>query len=110
MQRFEYRVPRFSCDLPVQLTVNDSTQTARCTEISTTGMKLEIGQPQQVNSFGKVSVCRDEHTLELLVRFAYVQETQAGLDLICTSDADRKTLAALVESVTAVRGERVWAI
>jgi hypothetical protein len=107
MHRFEYRDPRFSCDLLVQLNFNDSMLTARCTEISNKGMKVEIGQPQRVNSFGKVSMSRDGQTIEFQARFAYVQDTEAGLDLICTSDTDRKTMVDLVESVAAVRGGRV---
>jgi len=110
MQRFEYRDPRFSCDISVQLKFNDSTFTARCTEISNCGMKVEIEHPPQANSVGKVSVSREGHTIELQARFAFVQETQAGLDLIYTSDTDRKMMADLVESVVAVRGGKVRSI
>jgi hypothetical protein len=110
MQRFEYRDPRFSCDLLVQLNFNDSTLTARCTEISNRGMKVEIERPQQANSFGKVSVSREGRTIEFQARFAYVQETQAGLDLICASDTDRKTMLDLVESVVMVRGGTIKSI
>jgi hypothetical protein len=110
MQRFEFRDPRFSCDLPVQLNFDDSTLTARCTEISKKGMKVEIGHPQRVNSLGKVSVSREGHTIEFPARFAYVQESQAGLDLIHSSDTDRKMMAALVESVATVRGGRVKSV
>ncbi|MGA2849156.1 MAG: PilZ domain-containing protein [Terracidiphilus sp.] len=107
MQRFEFRDPRFSCDLPVQLDFNDSKLTARCTEISNKGMKVEIEQPLRANSFGKVSMNREGQTIEFQARFAYVRETQAGLDLIYTSDRDRKTMVGLVESVLAVQGSRV---
>jgi hypothetical protein len=110
MQRFEFRDPRFSCDLPVQLNFNDSTLTARCTEISNKGMKVEMGQPQRVNSFGKVSVNREGHTIEIQARFAYVQENNAGLDLIYTSDSEQKTMVDLVESVVAVRRGKVSTI
>lgn len=110
MQRFEFRDPRFSCDLPVRLNFNDSTLTARCTEISIKGMKVEIGQPQQFNSFGKVSVNREGHTIELQARMAYVQETSVGLDLIYSSDTDRKTMVDLVESLVPVRDSKVRSI
>lgn len=110
MQRFEFRDPRFSCDLPVQLNFNDSMLTVRCTEISNKGMKVEIEDPQPVNSFGKVSVSRDGRIFEFQARFAYVQETEAGLDLIYTSDTERKTMVDLVESVAAVRGHGVRSI
>jgi len=110
MQRFEFRDPRFSCDLPVQLNFNDSTLTARCTEISNKGMKVEIGHPQQVNSLGRVSVSCEGHTIEFQARFAYVQETKAGLDLICTSDTEQKTMVDLVESIVGIRGGKVRSI
>ena len=107
MHRFEFRDPRFSCEIPVQLEFDDSKLTARCTEISYKGMKVEIGQPLRANSFGKVSMSREGQTIEFQARFAYVRETQAGLDLIYTSDRDRKTMVGLVESVLAVQGSRV---
>jgi len=110
MHRFEFREPRFPCDLPVELDFNDLKVTARCTEISNNGMKVEIGQPQSVNSLGKVSMRHEGHTIEFQARFAYVDETEAGLDLIYTSDTDRKTMVDLVESVVAVRGGTVRSI
>ena len=104
MQRFEFRNPRFSCDIPVQLNFNDSTLTARCTEISYKGMKVEIQHPQRVGSLGKVSVNREGQTIEFQARFAYVQDTNAGLDLIYTSEIEQKTMVDFVESVVSVRG------
>ena len=73
-------------------------------------MKVEIGQPQQFNSFGKVSVNREGHTIELQARMAYVQETSVGLDLIYSSDTDRKTMVDLVESLVPVRDSKVRSI
>lgn len=110
MQRFEYRGPRFSCDLPVLLTINDSTQPVRCTEISGTGMKLEIGQPHEINCLGLVSILHQGRALEFRVRIVHVGETHTGLDLIYSSDADRKRMADLIESLTAVRGVKIRAV
>lgn len=110
MQRFEYRGPRFSCDLPLLLTINDSTQPVRCTEISETGMKLEIGQPHVVNCLGLVSILHEGRAMEFRVRIVHVGETHTGLDLIYSSDADRKRMADLIESLTAQRGVKLRAI
>lgn len=110
MQRFEYRGPRFSCDLPVQLIVNDATLSVRCTEISKTGMKLEMGHPQEINSIGKVSIIRNDRTLEFRVRFAHVGQTHAGLDVIYSSNGDREAMDHLIDSVTAAQGARVRCI
>jgi hypothetical protein len=110
MQRFEFRGPRFSCDLPVQLTVNDSTQAVRCTEISETGMKLESALPHEINSIGTVSILHEDRALEFRVRVVHVGATHAGLDVIYSSDADRKKMAELVEFLSAVRGVKVRTI
>lgn len=107
MQRFEFRGPRFPCDLSVQLTVDNSTQTVRCIEVSETGMKLEIGLPPRINSIGLVSILRETRTLEFRVRIVHVGETHAGVDLIYSTDADRKMMADLIESLTAERGVKV---
>jgi hypothetical protein len=96
--------------MSVQLKFNDSILTARCTEISNSGMKVEVEHPLQANSVGKVSVSREGQTIEFQARFAFVQDTEAGLDMIYTSDSDRKMMADLVESVVAVRGGKARSI
>jgi hypothetical protein len=106
MKRFEYRRPRISCDLPVELTVRDSTLSARCTQISKSGMKLEIGQPQEVNSFGKVSVSHQGRRLEVRVRFVHAEETHAGVDFIYLSADDQEAMANLVDSLATLAGVR----
>jgi hypothetical protein len=70
-------------------------------------MKLEIGRPQEINSIGMVSIVREGRAQEYRVRIVHVGETHTGVDLIYSSDADRKTLADLIESLTAVRGVKV---
>jgi hypothetical protein len=70
-------------------------------------MKLEIGLPLEINSVGMVSILREGRTLEFRVRIVHVGETHAGVDLIYSSDADRKTMAELIESLTAERGVKV---
>ncbi|MGA3049983.1 MAG: PilZ domain-containing protein [Terracidiphilus sp.] len=107
MHRFEYREPRFTCDLPVRLTVQDSTLTGRCTEIGKAGMKLEIEAPPEPNSFGKVSMSYEDRTLEVRVRLVHVGETHAGLDFIYSSDKERQAMANLVETVAVLQCGKV---
>lgn len=107
MHRFEYREPRFSCDLPVRLTIQDSTLIGRCTEIAKAGMKLEIEAALEPNSFGKVSMSYEDKTLEVRVRFVHVCETHAGLDFIYSSDKERKAMANLVETVAILQNGKV---
>ena len=106
MKRFEFRGPRITCDLPVELTIGGSTLPVRCTEISKSGMKLEVGKPQEVNSFGKVSMSHDSHQLEFRVRFVHAEENHVGVDFIYLSAADRKSMASLVDSLAAPGGEK----
>jgi hypothetical protein len=73
-------------------------------------MKLEVEQPQEVNSLGKVSVTREGQTLEFRARVAHTDETQAGLDLICSTEEDRKTIAELVQSFAPARGGKANAV
>jgi len=110
MKRFEFRRPRISCDLPVELTVRDSTLSARCTQISTSGMKLETGQPQEVNTFGKVSMSHEGRRLEVPVRFVYAEDTHAGVDFIYLSAANQKSMASLVESLAAPGAARAHTV
>jgi hypothetical protein len=100
MQKFEYRGPRFSIDLPVQLTVQNATQAVRCTEISKEGMRVEFGQPLEPNSSGKVSMICEGQMLAFRVRVVHVGDTQAGLEFIYSSEAERNAVAHLVESLT----------
>ncbi len=101
MQKFQYRHPRFPVDLPVMLIAPNSTLAARCTEISEEGMRLELLQPLQSNTCGKVSLRHRDRTLEFNVRVASVGATHAGLEFICASSAERSQIAHLVAALTA---------
>jgi hypothetical protein len=100
MQRFEYRGPRFSVDLPVQFTLHNKTLTGRCTEISKEGLKLDLGEPLQSNSSGTVSMIYQGRTLKFRVRVVHVEETLGGLEFIYASEAERNAVAHLVESLS----------
>ncbi len=106
MQRFEFRGPRFPVSLPVQLTVQNSTLSGRCTEISKEGMKLEVGQPLQPNSTGTVSMNCAGRVLEFPVRIVHVKAKQAGLEFIPSSDAESNAVAHLVESSATPQNRR----
>lgn len=101
MQKFQYRHPRFPVDLPVKFIAPNSTLAARCTEISEEGMRLELLEPLQSNSCGKVSLRHRDRTLEFNVRVASVGSTHAGLEFICASSAERSQVAHLVASLIA---------
>jgi hypothetical protein len=99
MQRFEYRVARFSVDLPVQFTERDITLAGRCTEISKEGLKVSLGEPLRSNSCGKLLINFQGRPLEFRVRVAHVGAGYCGLEFIYSSEAEQIALAHLVESL-----------
>jgi hypothetical protein len=100
MQKFEYRAPRFSVDLPVQFTVESLTLNGHCREISQEGMTLELQHPLTPNSSGIVSFSYRGQTIDIRARVAHVAETHAGLEFLCESEAERSAVAHLVASLT----------
>ena len=99
MQKFEYRTPRFSVDLPAQFTVEQSTLTGRCREISQEGMTFETRQPLTSGSSGMVSMSYQDRTFEIHARVAHVAEVQSGLEFLYESEAERSAVAQLVASL-----------
>lgn len=89
MRKFDYRAPRFAVDLPVRLTLAESTQWGRCTEISTEGMKLEVEEPLTVNTAGAVQVTFRDFCLELPVRVAHSGAACDGVQFVYGSDEER---------------------
>lgn len=89
MRKFDYRAPRFAVDLPVRLTLEDSTQFGRCTEISTEGMKLEVHKPLCLDSAGAVQVTFRDVSLELPVRVAHGGSGCDGVQFVYGSDEER---------------------
>jgi hypothetical protein len=96
MRKFDYRAPRFAVDLPVRLTFDHSTQPARCTEISTEGMRLEVNQPLQPQAYGTVSVSYQDFDLDLPVRVAHAGPYYDGVKFIYASEEQRDEVNRLV--------------
>ena len=99
MQKFEYRSPRFAVDLPIQVTVDQSTLPGRCRNISKEGMRLELRQPLPPNALGTVRLNCQDSPLELSVRVAYSGKTYEGVQFIYRSDRERDAVAHLVASL-----------
>jgi hypothetical protein len=99
MQRFEYRLARFSVDLPVQFTDRDIALAGRCTEISKEGLKVSLAEPLHSNSCGTLCISFQGRTLEFRVRVAHVGAGYCGLEFIYSSEAEQTALAHLVESL-----------
>jgi hypothetical protein len=103
MYKFDYRSPRFSVDLPVQVTVQKSTLTGRCIEIGKEGMKLELQQPLPPDASGMVSISYQDQTLQLNVRVAHAGEIHGGVEFIYKSESERNAVAQLVASLSTPR-------
>lgn len=99
MQRFEYRVARFSVDLPVRFTERNIALAGRCTEISKEGLKVDLGEPLHSNSCGTLFISFQGRTLEFRVRVVHVGAQFCGLEFIYSSEAEQVELAHLVESL-----------
>src|ERR1700691_2588 len=104
MQKFDYRSPRYTVDLPVRYTLEKASEKAtlpgRCIELSKDGMTLETQQPLPKDALGTVSISYQDRTLELNVRVVHAGESQSGMEFIYHSDAERKAVIHLVASLT----------
>jgi len=96
MQKFDYRAPRFSVDIPVELTIENSTHVGRCREISIEGMRLELREPLPLNSVGTVTMSHEFLSLKICVRVTHAKSDHDGLKFIFECDDQRNDLAHLV--------------
>jgi len=100
MRKFDYRAPRFTVDLPIRLTFNDAIQHARCTEISSEGMRLEVGEPLMPAACGTVCIRYQEFDLELPVRVAHAGQYYDGVKFVYESEDQRDEVNRLVARLT----------
>jgi hypothetical protein len=101
MRKFDYRAPRFAVDLPVRLTLEESTQFGRCTEISTEGMKLEVNGPLTVDTPGAVHVAFQSISIDLPVRVAHCGSGCDGVQFVYGSDEERDEVLRFIALLAA---------
>lgn len=101
MQKFEYRSPRFEVDLPVRMTLPNSTIPGRCIEISREGMRVEFLHPISSGVCGSLSLQYRDISLQLRVRVARTASNSEGLEILFESDRDRKAMEHLIALLTA---------
>ncbi|HEX4320633.1 MAG TPA: PilZ domain-containing protein [Acidobacteriaceae bacterium] len=102
MQKFEYRTPRFSVDLPVKFIAENTVLTGRSRDIGKEGMTLDLAEAVQPGAVGTVSVSHQGRTVEVRARVAHVDGTHTGVEFLPDSEADRAALAQLVASLATV--------
>lgn len=106
MQKFEYRTPRYSVDLPVLLMLESARVPGRCREISREGMRVELGQPVAPDSCGSVSISYRELSVELPVCVTRSGPDNDGLKFVFRSDEDREAIERLVARLAGPTGQR----
>lgn len=102
MQKFEYRTPRFSVDLPVKFIAENMIFTGRSRNIGKEGMTLDLAEAVQSGIVGTISVSYQGRFVEVHARVAHVEGTHTGLEFLPDSEADRAALAQFVESLATV--------
>ncbi len=102
MRKFDYRVPRFVVNLPVRLTLADSTLFGRCVEISTEGMKLSLPEPLSVDAPGAGRVGFENVSLDLPVRIAHCGAGWDGVQFVYGSDAERDEVIGFIAIIAGV--------
>ena len=96
MRTFRYRAPRFSADFPIRLTIGESSHLARCKEISTFGMKLEIGRPLVCGSRGTLQLSFEQFSFSLPFLVTNSQAEIGGISFIYESDQQRSDVNQLL--------------
>ena len=110
MRKFDYRAPRFPVDLPVWLTLADTTQAARCKEISTEGMKIELSAPLHDGALGTAELSYESLSLKLPFRVAHAERESGAVEFICETKAQRNAIGGLVACLTSPQPCRSLAI
>jgi len=101
LRKFDYRSPRISVDLPIQLTIENSTFTARCMDISSQGMRLELLRPLPPDARGTALLRYRDITLELRVRVAHATAAEGGMEFLYNNNLERQAVAALLAMLAA---------
>ncbi len=105
MQKFTYRVPRYTVDLPVRLRLDGQSITGRCREISQEGMKLEAAQPLPPNFCGLISLSYQGVALDIQARLTHNDGQQDGLKFVFASETERDALGRLVSRLSTAPGQ-----
>jgi hypothetical protein len=99
MRHFVFRAPRFPADLPVQLTFENSTVTARCREISKDGLVLEAQKRPLENANCTIAMSHKGLAIELEARVARSDSKLDVLQFIYKSEEEQKGMAHFVSSL-----------
>ncbi len=99
MQKFQYRMPRFSADFPVSFFGGDRRIAGRCTDLSAVGMGARFDETVGVGTLGILLLTMGSRSLELNVKIAYSDSSHTGIVFLFTSEAERDLLNQFIEAV-----------
>jgi hypothetical protein len=105
MQKFEYRTPRYTVDLPVLLILADARIPGRCRQISNEGMSVEFRDPVAADACGTVSVSYKNLSLELRICVTNNGKGADGLKFLFETDEDRSSVERLVALLAGSTGQ-----
>jgi hypothetical protein len=101
MQKFRYRIPRYTVDLPAHIDLDGVTVAGRCTQISCEGMRLNLTDPLPENFAGTAVIGCSPAALQIRVRRAHGGAREDAFRFIFESDRERLAVAQLVSQVAA---------
>ena len=104
MQKFEYRTPRYTVDLPVVFKLEKSIVAGRCREIGKEGMKVAFQEPVSAGASGTICIAYKELSLELPASIAHAEADSKGLKFLFESDKDRIAVERLVMLLSGTAG------
>lgn len=99
--RFEYRVPRYRTDIPVRLTLSDTTFVGQCKEISKEGVTAEFPSCPIQDSCGTIQFAVNGVAIRARVRVTHTQAHSCGLRFLFESEAERLPIDRVVALLTA---------
>lgn len=99
MQKFEYRLPRVSANLPITFITHSVNFVGQCIDISKRGMRIEASPRLPLNACGTASIRYQDRILEFSMRVTHVEESSCGLEFLYKSSDERDEVAHLIASL-----------
>ena len=97
MQNYQPRAPRFDLHLPIRFFSTDGLATGHCVNVSETGMRVTFDRPIDFWLEGELDFRIEDHPFNIKARVVRADVRDAGLLFHIDNDADRLTVAKLLE-------------
>jgi hypothetical protein len=97
MQNYQPRAPRFDLHLPIRFFSTDGLATGHCVNVSETGMRVTFERPIDFWLEGELDFRIEDRQFNIKARVVRADVRDAGLLFHINNDADRLTVAKLLE-------------